>query len=287
MMVATILWARPFGGQLLARHVPLLHWAHAQPECAASIPPPATATCWQSGTHTDRCLNHCSRKHVEECATKAKQGQSRQGRRSRNGGRHSRSWPPSSKSSPWRWPPASAPLGALPSAPPTSGRSSAAHTSHPSSGLFTCSTAPPTPEVPTRPRTASSSGLFHSASDHQRALRRPPRLALDDITFATDIAASGNNILSFAIAARNASPRNGVFQFGVDMSDRNTAVGPAEHWSVRLTAVRAAAGVVPAAFVMIDPEEEEMPNAAEIGVSVDLELPAPGGCDWGGTSLDH
>jgi hypothetical protein len=128
------------------------------------------------------------------------------------------------------------------------------------------------PHHPTRPHTATSPG--------NRALQ-PPGLAID-------IEADSNNVLSFAVTARDAGPKNSVFQFGVDTGDMNEAVGRAERWRVRLTAVlaRVEPGFAPAAFMMIDPvpEELEIPKADEIGMGVCVYagLPAPGGCDdWG------
>uniref|UniRef100_A0A0E0C8W5 F-box protein n=1 Tax=Oryza meridionalis TaxID=40149 RepID=A0A0E0C8W5_9ORYZ len=164
--------------------------------------------------------------------------------------------------------------------------SSAAPTFRPRSGSFTCSmpTAAPTPEDPITPLVPSP----HTATSPGHRALQPPGLALDDVSFAIDIEADGNNVLSFAVTPRDAGPKNSVFQFGVDTGDMNAAVGRAERWSVRLTAVRARAepGFAPAAFMMIDPvpEELEIPKADEIGMGVCLyaELPAPGGCDdWG------
>ncbi|KAF0919697.1 hypothetical protein E2562_030945 [Oryza meyeriana var. granulata] len=94
--------------------------------------------------------------------------------------------------------------------------------------------------------------LFRSASARRGALP-PPRLALDDVTFAVDIfAASGKNTLSFVVAARDAIAKSGRFQFEVDLTGRNAAVGQGEFWSVRLTAVRTGLGVAPAAVEMMD-----------------------------------
>ncbi|KAL5221245.1 hypothetical protein ABZP36_025958 [Zizania latifolia] len=95
--------------------------------------------------------------------------------------------------------------------------------------------------------------LFRSASARRRALP-PPRLALDDVTFAIDIfAASGSNTISFAVAARDADVKTSRFQFEVDLSGRNVAVGQVNYWSVRWTAVQTGIiGVAPAAVVMLD-----------------------------------
>lgn len=97
--------------------------------------------------------------------------------------------------------------------------------------------------------------LFHSASARRRALPAP-RLALADVTFAIDLffTAGGVNTISFAVSASDAGVKNaaGVFQFGVDLRDRNAVVGPGEYWSARWTAVRTGLGVAPAAVVMMD-----------------------------------
>ncbi|KAG8087494.1 hypothetical protein GUJ93_ZPchr0010g9355 [Zizania palustris] len=95
--------------------------------------------------------------------------------------------------------------------------------------------------------------LFRSASARRRALL-PPRLALDDVTFAVDIfAASGSNTLSFTVTARDADAKTSRFQFEVDLSGRNVAVGQVNYWSVRWTAVQTGIiGVAPAAVVMLD-----------------------------------
>jgi hypothetical protein len=70
----------------------------------------------------------------------------------------------------------------------------------------------------------------------------------------------------------------------VDTSDRNAALLPGERWSVRLTAVRAAAGLAPTAFVMVYAENKEMPAPLTIGIRLRGVLPIPG-CSARGTSI--
>ncbi|KAG8048845.1 hypothetical protein GUJ93_ZPchr0009g1349 [Zizania palustris] len=72
---------------------------------------------------------------------------------------------------------------------------------------------------------------------HHHALL-PPRLALDDVTFTIDIfVASGSNTLSFTVATRDADAKTSRFQFEVDLSGRNMAVGQVNYWSIRWMAV--------------------------------------------------
>nr|XP_025877609.1 DNA-(apurinic or apyrimidinic site) lyase, chloroplastic isoform X1 [Oryza sativa Japonica Group] len=124
--------------------------------------------------------------------------------------------------------------------------------------------------------------LFRSASARRRALP-PPRLALDDVTFAIDIfAASGENTLSFVVAARDAIAKTGRFQFEVDLTGRNAAVGRGEFWSVRWTALRAGLiGFAPLAVEMMDAKAPAARARALFGGATGETwatgcLPAPG-----------
>ncbi|OEL18321.1 hypothetical protein BAE44_0020659 [Dichanthelium oligosanthes] len=126
--------------------------------------------------------------------------------------------------------------------------------------------------------------LFRSASTGCRALPAP-RLALADVAFAVDIsAAGGESILSFAVAAdKTAQVKNaaGLFLFGVDLSDRNAAIGPGE-WRVRWTAVRTSIREAPAAVLMMDAKVPAARAAGAIGfggrgeAGVSARLPVPG-----------
>ncbi|XP_044972883.1 probable F-box protein At5g04010 [Hordeum vulgare subsp. vulgare] len=126
--------------------------------------------------------------------------------------------------------------------------------------------------------------LFHAAASRGRSLPAP-RLALTDVVFAVDLfAAGGKNTLSFAVNASDAGVKKapgGVFQFAVDVTDRNAVAGPGEHWSVRWTAVRTGLGVAPAAIVMMDAKVKAS-RAGALGSGVRGEawategLPAPG-----------
>jgi len=129
--------------------------------------------------------------------------------------------------------------------------------------------------------------LFRSASDRCRALPAP-RLALADVAFAVDVsAAGGESIVSFAVAAAEAGGvKNaaGLFLFGVDVSDRNAAIGPGE-WRVRWTAVRMGSrwgGGAPAAVLMMDAKVPAARAAGAVGfggrgeAGVAARLPAPG-----------
>ncbi|XP_044972884.1 uncharacterized protein LOC123440377 [Hordeum vulgare subsp. vulgare] len=126
--------------------------------------------------------------------------------------------------------------------------------------------------------------LFHAAASRGRSLPAP-RLALTDVAFAVDLfAAGGKNTLSFAVAASDAGVKKapgGVFQFVVNVTDRNAVAGPGEHWSVRWTAVRTGLGVAPAAIVMMDAKVKAS-RAGALGSGVRGEawategLPAPG-----------
>ncbi|XP_052140229.1 DNA-(apurinic or apyrimidinic site) endonuclease, chloroplastic-like [Oryza glaberrima] len=124
--------------------------------------------------------------------------------------------------------------------------------------------------------------LFRSASARRRALP-PPRLALDDVTFAIDIfAASGENTLSFVVAARDAIAKTGRFQFEVDLTGRNAEVGRGEFWSVRWTALRAGLiGFAPLAVEMMDAKAPAARARALFGGATGETwatgcLPAPG-----------
>uniref|UniRef100_A0A0D9V6T4 F-box protein n=1 Tax=Leersia perrieri TaxID=77586 RepID=A0A0D9V6T4_9ORYZ len=145
----------------------------------------------------------------------------------------------------------------------------------------------PTPDT-TSPPYRRLFALFRSANVRRRALP-PPRLALDDVTFAMDIfAGSGKNTLSFVVAARDAIAKSGRFQFEVDVAARNAAVGKGEFWTVRLTAVRTAGlGVAfspaaPAAVVMMEAAEVPASRSRPLFGGVRGEtwamepLPAPG-----------
>ncbi|KAM0919623.1 hypothetical protein ACQ4PT_008089 [Festuca glaucescens] len=125
--------------------------------------------------------------------------------------------------------------------------------------------------------------LFHAASSRGRSLPAP-RLALADVAFCIDLfAASGEATLSVAVAASDAGVRmapGGVFQFGVDVSDRNAAAGPGEHWSVRWTAVRT--GLAPAAAIVMMDAKVPASRAGALGSGERGEawaterMPAPG-----------
>ncbi|XP_037406978.1 probable F-box protein At5g04010 [Triticum dicoccoides] len=127
--------------------------------------------------------------------------------------------------------------------------------------------------------------LFHAAASRGRSLPAP-RLALDDVTFAIDLfAAGGKNTLSFAVAASDAGVKKapgGVFQFAVDVSDRNAVAGPGKHWSVRWTAVRTGHGVAPAAAIVMMDAKVPASRAGALSCGVRGEawatvaLPAPG-----------
>lgn len=139
--------------------------------------------------------------------------------------------------------------------------------------------------------------LFCSASVRRHALPAP-RLALADVSFAVDVVtAGGESTLSFLVAAdRAAHVKNhaGLFLFGVDLSDRNAAIGPGE-WRVRWTAVRTAPrrgeeDEEPAAAVLM--MDAKVPAARAAGAitfggrgeaGVAARLPAPG---CGGAKLD-
>ena len=140
--------------------------------------------------------------------------------------------------------------------------------------------------------------LFRSASVRCRALPAR-RLALADVSFAVDIVtAGGDSTLSFLVAADRAAPAHvknsaGLFLFGVDLSDRNAAIGPGE-WRVRWTAVRTTARrgeeEEPAAAVLM--MDAKVPAARAAGAvafggrgeaGVAARLPAPG---CGGAKLD-
>nr|AGT17450.1 F-box family protein [Saccharum hybrid cultivar R570] len=141
--------------------------------------------------------------------------------------------------------------------------------------------------------------LFRSASDRCRALPAP-HLGLADVSFAVDIVtAGGESTLSFLVAADRAAPAHvknsaGLFLFGVDLSDRNAAIGPGE-WRVRWTAVRTTARRgeeedEPAAAVLM--MDAKVPAARAAGAvafggrgeaGVAARLPAPG---CGGGKLD-
>ncbi|XP_062223907.1 probable F-box protein At5g04010 isoform X2 [Phragmites australis] len=134
--------------------------------------------------------------------------------------------------------------------------------------------------------------LFRSASSRSRALPSP-RLALADVAFAVDIfTAGGKNILSFAVSADEAGDvknADGLFLFGVDLSDRNAVIGSGD-WRVMWTAVRTAhRGIAPAAVLMMD---AKVPAARAAGAirfggrgdaGVAARLPAPG---CGGARLE-
>ncbi|XP_047054795.1 probable F-box protein At5g04010 [Lolium rigidum] len=125
--------------------------------------------------------------------------------------------------------------------------------------------------------------LFHAASSRGRSLPAP-RLALADVAFCIDLfAASGEATLSFAVAASDAGvwkAPGGVFQFGVDVSGRNAAAGPGEHWSVRWTAVRT--GLAPAAAIVMMDAKVPASRAGALGSGERGEawaterMPAPG-----------
>ncbi|XP_025818681.1 uncharacterized protein LOC112895033 [Panicum hallii] len=129
--------------------------------------------------------------------------------------------------------------------------------------------------------------LFRSASIRCRALPAP-RLALADVAFAVDVSTAGSeSIVSFAVPAAEAGGvKNaaGLFLFGIDLSDRNAAIGPGE-WRVRWTAVRTGNrwdGGAPVAVLMMD---AKVPAARAAGAvsfggrgeaGVAARLPAPG-----------
>lgn len=137
--------------------------------------------------------------------------------------------------------------------------------------------------------------LFRSASARARALPAP-RLALADLAFAVDVfTADGTATLSFAVAAAEAArdvkanndSLSGLFLFGVDLRDRDAAIGPGE-WRVRWTAVRGDA-VAPAAVTMMDAKvpAARAASAVRFGgrgeAGVAERLPAPG---CGGARLE-
>uniref|UniRef100_A0A0D9YG72 F-box domain-containing protein n=1 Tax=Oryza glumipatula TaxID=40148 RepID=A0A0D9YG72_9ORYZ len=97
-------------------------------------------------------------------------------------------------------------------------------------------------------------GLFHAASHGQQV--KPPRLpSTTSPSPSTSSGPAATPSSPSQLPPETPDPRT----FGVDTSDRNAALLPGERWSVRLTAVRAGAGLAPTAFVMVYAENKEMP----------------------------